>query len=284
MARDVLIEGKASAAVEWEQLTSPEIASLLVARPAEVGLLPVGATEQHGPHLPTGTDTVIATGLARFVSARTSAPVLPAVSVACSYGHGRLLAGTLSVSPEMLAGQVGAVADWAASSGLRRILAINAHMGNAAGLGVAADHLRLERPDLRFGVVHWWQASAEVTGEVAVDGDDIHANRAETAVMLALAPDAVRLDLIETADDEDRTPGLVFGYTAASLSINGVTGRPSEATTELGHRLIAGAVDAMAAMVERARVEEPPLVAHAPDRPKRPSPALTATRSGGRRC
>jgi creatinine amidohydrolase len=157
-------------------------------------------------------------------------------------------------------------------------------MGNAAGLGVAADHLRLERPDLRFGVVHWWQASAEVAGEVAVDGDDIHANRAETAVMLALDPGAVHLDLIETADDEDRTSGLVFAYTAASLSINGVTGRPSEATAALGHGLIAAAVDALALMVERARVEEPPLVAHAPNPPRRPSPAWAATRSGGRPC
>jgi creatinine amidohydrolase len=284
MAGDILIEGEAAGAVEWQQLTSPEIASLLVARPAEVGLLPVGATEQHGPHLPTGTDTVVASGLARLVSARTGAPVLPAVSVACSFGHGRLLAGTLSVSPEMLAGQVATVADWAAASGLRRILAINAHMGNAAGLGVAADHLRLERPDLRVGVVHWGQASAGVAVEVAVDGDDIHANRAETAMMLALAPNAVRRDLVETADDEDRTPGLVFGYTAASLSINGVTGRPSEATAELGHRLIAGAVDALALMVERARVEEPPLVAHAPNPPKLPSPALAAIRSGGQPC
>lgn len=278
------MEREASAAVRWDQLTGPEIGSLLAARPAEVGLLPVGATEQHGPHLPTGTDTVIATGLARVVSARTGAPVLPAVSVACSFGHGRLLAGTLSVSPEMLAGQVCAVADWAASSGLRRILAINAHLGNAAGLGVAADHLRLERPDLRFGVVHWWQASAELAGEVSVDGDDIHANRAETAVMLALAPNSVRRDQIDIADDEDRTPGLVFGYTAESLSINGVTGRPSEATAQLGHRLIALAVDSLAVMVQRARVEEPPLIAHAPNPPKLLSPALAPTRSGGRPC
>jgi creatinine amidohydrolase len=273
-----------TAAVEWEHLTGPEIGSLLAARPNEVGLLPVGATEQHGPHLPTGTDTIIATGLARAVSARTGAPVLPALSVACSYGHGRLLAGTLSVAPELLAWQVRAVADWAASSGLRRILAVNAHLGNAAALGVAVDHLRLERPDLRFGVVNWWEASAEVAAETTVDGDDIHANRAETAVMLALASNAVRRDLIGVADDADRTAGLVFGYTAASLSINGVTGRPSEATTELGDRLVARTVAALAVTVERARVEEPPLVAHAPNPPTLPGPALAGSRSGGQPC
>jgi creatinine amidohydrolase len=271
------------AAVEWEHLTSPEVAALLAAHPAEIGLLPVGATEQHGPHLPTGTDTIIATGLARTASARTGALVLPALSVACSFGHGRLLAGTLSVAPEMLASQVRAVADWAASSGLRRILAVNAHMGNAAGLAVAADHLRLERPDLRFGVVHWWQASAAVAAEAAVDGDDVHANRAETALMLALAPDAVRRDLIRSADDEDRTAGLVFGYTAPSLSTNGVTGRPSEATAELGDRLLAGIASALVGIVERARVERPPLAAHVLHSPP-PAPALAGTRFGGQPC
>jgi creatinine amidohydrolase len=278
------MEAEGSAAVQWEHLTSPEVASLLAAHPTEIGLLPVGATEQHGPHLPTGTDTIIATGLARVVSARTGALVLPALSVACSFGHGQLLAGTLSVSPEMVASQVRAVADWAASSGLRRILAVNAHMGNASGLGVAADHLRLERPDLRFGVLHWWQASAEVAAEAGVDGDDIHANRAETALMLALAPNAVRRDLIGAADDEDQAAGLAFGYTAASLSTNGVTGRPSEATAELGDRLVARIVSALVGIVERARVEQPRLVAHVPHPPAQPGPALAGIRSGGLPC
>jgi creatinine amidohydrolase len=206
------------------------------------------------------------------VSARTGAPVLPALGVTCSFGHGRLLAGTLSVEPEALASQVRAVADWAASSGLRRILAVNAHAGNGAALAVAGDHLRLERPDLRFGVVHWWEASPEVAAETAADGDDIHANRAETALMLALAPHAVRREQMAGADDEDRTAGLVFRYTAESLSTNGVTGRPSEATAELGRRLFDATVDALVAIVERARVEEPPLVAHG--RPAGRQPAV----------
>jgi creatinine amidohydrolase len=278
------MEAEALAALEWEHMTSVELGSFLAAHPTEVGLLPVGATEQHGPHLPTGTDTIIATSLARVVSARTGALVLPALSVACSFGHGRLLAGTLSLAPEMLATQVRAVADWAASSGLRRILAINAHMGNASGLGVAADHLRLEHPDLRFGVVHWWQTSAKVAAEVAVDGDDVHANRAETALMLALSPDAVRRDLIDGADEEDRTAGLAFGYTAASLSTNGVTGRPSEATVELGDRLVAAIVTALVGVVEQARIEEPPLVAHAPQGPPPSELAAAGTRSGGHKC
>ncbi len=91
------------------------------------------------------------------------------------------------------------------------------------------------------------------------DGDDLHANRGETSVMLAVAPELVDHDEMMRADDPDRTADLVFRYTAPSLSTNGVTGRPSEATPELGRMLLERTADALAGMVERGRVEEPPL-------------------------
>jgi creatinine amidohydrolase len=87
----------------WEDLTWPEIEDLLRHRPHELAVLPVGATEQHGPHLPTGTDTIIANGLCHAVSALTGALVLPPITIGCSYGHGTSFPGTLSFSPEQLA-------------------------------------------------------------------------------------------------------------------------------------------------------------------------------------
>ena len=248
----------------WADMTGPAVGELARSG-GPVALLPVGATEQHGPHLPTGTDTLIATAIADAVSLRTGAPVLPAVAVGCSYGHGRRLAGTLSLSPEELAGHVRRTVEWAADSGLRRVLAVNAHMGNGGALAVAGDHLRLERPDLRFGVVDWWRCTAEMEAATGTDGVDIHANRAETSVVMALAPELVAHDQLAGADDEDRTGGLVFRYTAESLSLNGVTGLPSLADGDLGRTLLAMAVDAVCALVERARVEEPPLVGHRPN-------------------
>jgi len=225
----------------------------------EVGLVPVGATEQHGPHLPTGTDTIVAQALCDAVSANTGAPVLPAIPVACSYGHGTELPGTLSLSPELLAAVCRQYVEWAATSGLTRILFVNSHFGNAASLGIATDHLRLFRPDLRVGYVNWWSADPEVARETVVEGDDVHAHRAETSLMLAIAPDLVHLDRLATSDDPDRTSGLVFRYTAPALSTNGVTGRPSEATPELGRRLLDLTVSAISGCVERGRTEKPPL-------------------------
>jgi creatinine amidohydrolase len=248
--------------VRWEQLTWPEIGALVAERPQEVALLPVGATEQHGPHLPAGTDTIIAKALSEAVSARTGAIVLPAVAIGCSFGHGTVLPGTLSHSPERLSDMVRDMVEWAGASGLRRVLAVNGHFGNQAALGVAGDHLRRDHPELRFGVMHWWSLTLGISAETLADGEDVHANRAETALMLAVAPDLVRLSELANADDPDRTEGLVFRYTAPRLSENGVTGRPSEATVELGRTLLDEVVTTMCAAVERGRLEEPPLADH----------------------
>jgi creatinine amidohydrolase len=243
----------------WAEQAWPDLADLAELGNGEVGLVPVGATEQHGPHLPTGTDTIVAGALCDAASARTGAPVLPAIPVACSYGHGTQLPGTLSLTPELLAAVVRQYAEWAATSGLTRLLFVNSHFGNTASLGIATDHLRLFRPDLQVGSVDWWTADPVVAKEAVVDGDDVHAHRAETSLMLVVAPELVHLDRLAAADDEDRTGDLVFRYTAPALSTNGVTGRPSEATEELGRLLLDRTVDAIAAMVERGRTEKPPL-------------------------
>lgn len=239
----------------WEEQAWPDLGDLH----HDVGLVPVGATEQHGPHLPTGTDTIVANAVCEGASALTGAPVLPAVPVASSFGHGTVLPGTLSLSPELLATVARLYAEWAAASGLRRLIFLNAHFGNDAALAVATDHLRLHRPDLRVAVTHWWALDPVVAAEMTADGDDVHANRAETSIMLAIAPHLVHRDRMGEADDPDRSNGLVFRYTAPALSTNGVTGRPSEADAASGRELLGRTVAALADLVERARLEEPPL-------------------------
>ncbi|MGY1618197.1 creatininase family protein [Geodermatophilus sp. SYSU D00691] len=258
--------GRAARVTRWSTAAWPELEGW-AGRPAgaaEVGLVPVGAVEQHGPHLPTGTDTLVAERICEAAAALGGAVVLPSIPVGCSYGHGTVLPGTLSLSPELLAAVARSYAEWAACSGLTRLLFVNAHFGNAAALGTATDHLRLFRPDLRTGVVDWWSITPAVLAEVTADGADIHANRAETSMVLAIDPSLVHLDRAVDADDEDRTGDLVFRYTAPSLSRNGVTGRPSEATPELGRRLLDEVAAALARLVERGRTEEPPLGPAAP--------------------
>ena len=254
----------------WSELAAPDIAAAAARadRGHEVGLVPVGAIEQHGPHLPAGTDAIVATALCAAAGELTGSLVLPTIALGVSYGHGTVLAGTLSLTPDLLVATVHAYVRWAAASGLRRLLFVNAHFGNAASLGVATDSVRLLAPGLRVGTLDWWAATPDILAEVTADGADIHANRAETSMMLAIAPGQVHLDRAAGADDPDRTGGLVFRYTAPALSANGVTGRPSQATAELGAALRDRAVRAIADRVERGRTEEPPLgVAPAPGFP-----------------
>jgi creatinine amidohydrolase len=249
-----------SASRRWAELTWPEVRDGVASGQGNaVGLVPVGATEQHGPHLPVGTDTLVAQAICDAASARTGALVLPALPVGVSYGHGTVLPGTLSLSPELMAAVIKQYALWAAMSGLKRLLFVNAHLGNTATIGIATDVLRLHHPELRVGAIDWWACDPEVYALTTADGDDIHANRAETSLVLAIAPDLVRADRIAEADDEDRTDGLVFRYTAPALSTNGVTGRPSEATADLGRSLLDLIAAAVAERVVRGRTEEPPL-------------------------
>jgi creatinine amidohydrolase/Fe(II)-dependent formamide hydrolase-like protein len=254
--------------MRWGELTSTQIAHLGLDR--YVGLVPVGAVEQHGPHLPTDTDTRVAQAICDAVAGRCDAAiVLPPIPVGCSLGHGTTFPGTLSLFPDELAGLAIRYAEWSAVSSLKRLIFVNAHMGNVASLSAATDRLRFLRPDLKCTWIDWWRVSPEVAAAVAVDGQDIHANCAETSIVLHLWPDIVDHDAMLTADDADRTSDLTFRYTAEALSRNGVTGRPSEATASLGEALFTAIVDVVVAKVLAGRDEEPPL--QSPVRPNKPT-------------
>jgi creatinine amidohydrolase len=91
------------------------------------------------------------------------------------------------------------------------------------------------------------------------DGEDWHANDAETALMLAVAPDMVRTELLADADDPDRTEGLVFAHPVNRTSRNGVSGMPSRATAANGAQWFAWMVEDLSAIIRRGMIEEPPL-------------------------
>lgn len=247
--------------MRWDELTSTQLAAAVAADPALVALVPVGATEQHGPHLPVGTDTVIATAVAEAAAGGDgpSAVVLPAISYGASQFHGTDLAGTVAFSGADTADRAYQVARACLDSGVRRILFVNGHVGNAAPLWLACDRFRRAHPDGRIGVMQWWELTPEIAATATADAVDWHANAAETSIMLALRPEFVDTDRFAEADDPDRTDGLVFRYSVAQVSTNGVTGHPSRASKELGLALWRDIVTAARDVVARARTEQPPL-------------------------
>jgi creatinine amidohydrolase len=236
------------------ELTWPAIARL-IQDGETMCLLPTGATEQHGRHLPASTDTEIALAVCHGASGRTGVPVLPPLAVTSSQAHTTAWPGTFSLAPRTLVQVVVEIARWITASGFAKLLIVNAHVGNVAPLKVAVDEIRHEGA-LRAGVVNWWQLTSEIEAALCADADDWHANAAETAMMLHLRPELVRPD--EIADDPDRTGGRAFSYTVAETSRDGLTGTPSAGTAEEGSRLLGAAISALADLVEWARVEEPP--------------------------
>lgn len=244
-------------ALLWERLTWRQLQQQRQAG-NELVLLPVGATEQHGPHLPVVTDTAIATAVCAFASARTGVPMLPPLSYGVSTGHTEHWPGTLSLMHETLALAIREMTHWLVAQGWRRLLIVNSHFGNHATLAVAVDRLRFDyRERLQVGLLDSYRLTPEIETYFTCDGADIHANRAETDLMLFLDPDSCDMAAVE--DDPDRTEGTVFSYLVPTTSTNGVTGTPSDASADQGSALLTQMGTALAERVDQGRREQPPL-------------------------
>jgi mycofactocin system creatininase family protein len=190
-------------------------------------LVPVGSTEQHGPHLPLDTDSVIATAVADALALRVQGQVVvaPALSYGSSGEH-QSFAGTVSIGSEVLrlliVELVRSLSTWAG-----RIVLVNAHGGNISALSGAVLQLRAERHN-----VAWLPCD--------VRGADLHAGRTETSLMLHLRPDAVRLERSvagELRPIDELLPELRAGGVAA-VSSSGVLGDPNGANASEGVRLL----------------------------------------------
>lgn len=242
----------------WSERTWAEIPGDLGAA-AQAAILPVGATEQHGPHMGTGMDAVLADILCKAVSERTGVPMMPTIFYGCSIGHSRRWPGTLALQPITLINMVKDIGDWAYHSGVRRLFMVNTHVTNAAPLRCALEMLRAEHDDMMVALLNSATISPRVRAFHFADGEDWHANDAETSLMLARAPEMVRAGVLASADDPDRTEGLVFAHPVNRTSVNGVTGTPSRASTENGRIWFEWMVEDLSGLISSGLKEKPPL-------------------------
>lgn len=248
--------------VRWESLTWEALADL-PRQGIDMAILPIGATEQHGPHLPLGVDTLSAVTIAEGASALTGIPVLPALAYGCSLGHSPKWAGTISLRPETLARLVQEIATWVHSAGFRRLLLLNGHVTNWAPLRCALENIRHDFPDMRMALRSIWDISPEIHQHYHQDSANFHANCAETSVMLALRPDLVHMDKV--VDEPDRSAGCFFSYRVDQECLHGIVGQPSAADPMEGQALIDRCVTSLAAQLEKALKETTPLdMWHAP--------------------
>lgn len=201
-------------------------------------IVPLGATEQHGPHLPLGTDSEIALTLARAAVERldglTVAPLLPYGAS----GEHEGFPGTVSIGSAALELLLVELCRSAGAS-FERILLLSAHGGNAEALGGAVRRLREEGREVLGWSPRW-------------DGD-AHAGRTETSLLLALAPTRVRPERAAAGNPaplSELLPQLRRGG-VRPLAPNGVLGDPTGASAEEGRALLEAAVaDLVATIVE----------------------------------
>lgn len=245
----------------WAELTWEQIGKLRESN-TDMVLFPIGSTEQHGPHLPLNVDTLSAETIAHAVSAQTQVPVLPTLPFGCALGHTHFWPGTLSLSPQTLTAIVREVLEDVVAYGFNRVLVLSGHVMNAAPLRCALEELRAKFPHLQIAQKHVCEASIRVRELYESDAEDWHANAAETALMMHLAPHLVHHDRI--FDDADRTRNLVFSYAVPQTSQSGHTGEPSKATPEMGRELFELVVRDWTSVVKKALNETAPLRPVAP--------------------
>jgi len=226
------------------------------ARAGAIAVLPVGATEQHGPHLATGTDTLLAERVSVAAAARTGDVVLPAIPYGCSLGHTAHWPGTISLHPATMTAVVVEVGRWSHASGFHKLVLVNGHATNGPPCQSALLQLRHELPDLRPRFVSLFELSPEIAARYAEDAPDFHANEAETSLMMHLEAGAV--DTSAITDEPDRTIGRVLLYPMPAVTTSGVVGAPSRASATRGAALFEQLVDALAGLLLAARAERDP--------------------------
>ncbi|WP_187271886.1 creatininase family protein [Aeromicrobium terrae] len=242
-------------------MTWPEVQGV-VAAGERSALIAVGAIEQHGPHLPLATDTLIATETARRVGERMPGLLVgPTLPVGVS-SHHLAFPGTLSISEQSFQDQVKACVASLAAHGVDRVFALSGHGGNFGPLGRLARQVDgmigtaafIPFDDLEafLGVVH---AVSAVDG-IPPAASGVHAGEWETSVMLAIHPELVRMEKAAAGyvgDFDEATAERLFRDGTRSLAANGVLGDPGAATAERGERHLTAWVDALVDHFTRSR-------------------------------
>jgi len=233
----------------WDALTRDEIVALA---PEALLVLPTGTTEQHGPHLATGTDALIASAVAERAAAAATRPETILLAPTLAYGasdHHLPFGGTLSLGVATFQLVLEDLLASAAAAGVRRAFVLNAHGGNAAACEMAVAEAARE---------HGLIAATALVGDL-VDAAEVegptrgHAGSFETALVLALASDQVRMDRAAPSPGgaaRTRPAGLVVGEPGRWEELDGYTDRPDEASAERGERALAACVAAVAAAFE----------------------------------
>lgn len=220
--------------------------------------VPVGSFEQHGPHLPVTTDTLIAQLLSRGLCDAAGGLLVAPIGVTCSHEHAGF-AGSLSISPATLALLVQDLVASIESQGIGLTVLVNGHGGNHVLANVVqqlnASGARPGSGPVRPRVLllphrRQWEAACAQAGIESTVSADMHAGEIETSILLHAFPHVVRREAVADHAAPDR--GQLAWRGMRHYTASGVIGFPSKATAPKGEALVAELVRAMRLEVEEA--------------------------------
>jgi len=229
---------------DWLALKMPDFAALDPER--TIAVLPTAAIEQHGPHLPVGTDTLIAEGMLEALRAACPADldllILPIQAVGKSNEH-LWAAGTCTLPAETALRAWTEIGLSVARAGLRKLLIVNAHGGNLDLVSILARELRVQAGML--AVKTQWGSFGAPDGLFSAREQTygIHGGDRETSLMLAFRPETVDMNAAQDFASSAEGAGIPpigptsYGWIASDLSEHGVVGEAHLATAEKGRAL-----------------------------------------------
>lgn len=230
-----------------QYLSWTEYSDLVKATNCFCCIIPVGAVEAYGPHLPLGTDGLVVARVAELLAERIGAIVAPLVPVGYSISF-REYPGTLTVSPETLGQYLKEMAESVIRHGCKRIIFLNGHAGNVAVINCIMDELS-EREGVKCVQVDWWRFVTPFVKQIMDDGEAAfkHAGETMTSVMLYLFPDTVHLAKIEEPFPRPSSlPDGVFVPKRLNPAVDlAATGDPRLATADKGRLIVEKGLNAL---------------------------------------
>jgi creatinine amidohydrolase len=243
-------------ALELEFLTWPEVRQEIDAGRDTI-VVAFGAVEQHGHHLPLGTDAIFGDELSRRLAERLNAFRAPTVRVGCSRHHLEF-PGTMSIEEETFHEVVGDIVRGWARHGFRRVVILPTHGGNFAPVAAALEKLGPLDGVQVVGVSDLGmliQATLGLGEELGVPPSEggVHGGEWETSMMLELRPELVKMDRAVAGYTGDLETGIqrFIGEGVHVLTDTGVFGDPANASAEHGRLYIERLLDLAAGLVER---------------------------------
>ncbi len=240
--------------MNFSEMTAARLAG--VDRDQTLALLPIAAVEQHGPHMPTGTDQIICSAVAAAVEARLPDQVLalPTVWLGAS-SHHLGLGSTLSSDLDTYVATLCEIAQSLLDDGYRRLLIVNGHGGNVDPMRVALRRLQPDWPEALLAGGSYWSVADDLIRETLEGAHKFvgHACEFETSLMLHLRPELVSAESLADAGElgADQIQGVFVSRDMRQRTREGFTGRPDLASAAKGERLFSGIVERLVVLAER---------------------------------